>query len=374
MKTLRLIVLIAAGVLVAGAGAFIVARPPNASSQTAAKMPPAPRPIELAAAEVATLQPQRLRETLRFTGSTQPVDQTTVKSRISARLAEVLVREGDRVTAGQALARFETIELEARVRERVAALEAARADAEWAEQDRANKTALAQQRVVSRAALDQANAVADAKKAQIAVAEAQVELARKALTDAVVVAPFAGVIGERLANPGESLPVDGRILTLLDTSRMEVAAQVPAADVVRLRVDMAARVQVEGFGERDFRARIARISPATQSGSRSVLVFVEILDRDEALRGGLFTSGRVVVAEAAQALAVPPTALRKDEAGDFVLVVRDGALARQAVTPGRVWPRADLVEIGGVAAGTQLVVAPLPGLKPGQAVKVQAAP
>jgi RND family efflux transporter MFP subunit len=260
------------------------------------------------------------------------------------------------------------------VRERVAALEAARADAEWAEQDRANKAALAQQRVVSRAALDQATAVADAKKAQIAVAEAQVEVARKALADAVVVAPFAGVIGERLANPGESLPVDGRILTLLDTSRMEVAAQVPAADVVRLRVDMQARVQVEGFGERDFRARIARISPTTQSGSRSVLVFVEILDRDEALRGGLFTAGRVVVAEAAQALAVPPAALRKDEAGDFVLVVRDGALARQAVTPGRVWPRSDLVEIGGVAAGAQIVVAPLPGLKPGQAVKVQASP
>ncbi|MBX3501310.1 MAG: efflux RND transporter periplasmic adaptor subunit [Alphaproteobacteria bacterium] len=373
MKTLRLIAIIAAAVLVAGAGAFMVARPPSASSQ-AAKPQPTVRPIELAAAEVATLQPQRLRDTLRFTGSTQPIDQTTVKSRISARLADVLVREGDRVQAGQVLARFETVELEARVRERLAALEAAKADAEWAEQDRANKAALAGQRVVSRAALDQANAVADAKKAQIAVAQAQVELARKALADAQVVAPFAGVIGERLANPGESLPIDGRILTLLDTSRMEVAAQVPSADVVRLRADMAARVQIEGFGERDFKARIARISPTTQSGSRSVLVFVEILDRDEALRGGLFTVCRVVVAESAQALAVPPSALRKDEAGDFVLLVRDGVLVRQAVTPGRAWPKADLVEIGGVGAGMQLVVAPLPGLKPGQAVKVQSAP
>ncbi len=372
MKTLRLLAIIAAGVLVAGAGTFMVTRPPSASSQTAAKPQPATRPIELAAAEVATLRPQRLRETLRFTGSTQPVDQTTVKSRISARLAEVLVREGDRVKEGQILAKFETIELEARVRERVAALEAAKADADWAEQDRANKAALAQQRVVSRSTLDQANAVADAKKAQIAVSEAQVEVARKALADAVVVAPFAGVIGERLANPGESIPIDGKLMTLLDTSHMEVAAQVPAADVVRMRVGMAARVQVEGFGERDFKARIARISPTTQSGSRSVLVFVEVLDRDEALRGGLFTSGRVVVAESAQALAVPPTALRKDDAGDFVLIVRDGQLVRQAVTPGRAWPKADLVEIGGVSAGMQVVVAPLPGLKPGQAVKVQA--
>ncbi|MGE0420911.1 MAG: efflux RND transporter periplasmic adaptor subunit [Reyranellaceae bacterium] len=371
MKTLRLIAIIVAGVLVAGAGAFMVARPPSASSQ-AAKPQPTTRPIELAAAEVAVLKPQRLRETLRFTGSTQPVDQTTVKSRISARLAEVLVREGDRVKQGQVLAKFETVELEARVRERVAALEAAKADAEWAEQDRANKAALAQQRVVSRSALDQANAVADAKKAQIAVAQAQVEVARKALADAVVVAPFAGVIGERFANPGESLPVDGKILTLLDTSHMEVAAQVPASDVVRMQVDMPARVQVEGFGDHDFKARIARISPTTQSGSRSVPVFVEILERDEALRGGLFTIGRVVVAESAQALAVPPSALRKDATGDFVLVVRDGALVRQAVTPGRVWPKADLVEIGGVVAGMQVVVAPLPGLKPGQAVKVQA--
>lgn len=372
MKTLRLIAIIAAAVLVAGAGVFVVARPPSASSQ-ATKPQPAVRPIELATAEVAILQPQRLRETLRFTGSTQPVDQTIVKSRISARLAEVLVREGDRVKAGQVLARFEKVEIEARLNERLAALEAARADALWAEQDRANKATLAQQRVVARSALDQANAVADAKKAQIAVAEAQVEVARKALADAVVVAPFAGVIGERLANPGESLPIDGKILTLLDTSRMEVAAQVPSADVVTMRVDMTARVQIEGFGERDFKARIARISPTTQSGSRSVLVFVEILDLDEALRGGLFTVGRVVVAESAQALAVPPTALRKDEAGDFVLIVRDNTLVRQAVTPGHAWPKADLVEIGGVSAGMQVVIAPLPGLKPGQAVKLQGA-
>ena len=80
--------------------------------------------------------------------------------------------------------------------------------------------------------------------------EAQLEVARKNLADAEVRAPFDGVVGERIANQGESLPIDGKILALLDTSHVEIAAQMPAADVVRLKVGQAATVILEGFGER----------------------------------------------------------------------------------------------------------------------------
>ena len=91
--------------------------------------------------------------------------------------------------------------------------DAARAEARWAEKDRNDKAQLHEQKVVSRSAFEQASAVADAKKSLVAVAEAQVEIARKNLKDAVVVAPFAGAIGERFANPGESIPVDGKLFS-----------------------------------------------------------------------------------------------------------------------------------------------------------------
>jgi multidrug efflux system membrane fusion protein len=203
--------------------------------------------------------------------------------------------------------------------------------------------------------------------------EAQLEVASKNLADAEVRAPFDGVVGERIANQGESLPIDGKILALLDTSHVEISAQMPAADVVRLRVDQAATVNLEGFGDRLFNGRITRISPTTQPGSRSIPVYVEITDRHEALRGGLFATGTVNVQEKSHALAVPVSAMRKDDQGDFVLAVENGVLVRKPVGAVRTWSRGELVEVKGLEAGMQIVSAPLPGLRAGQRVKIIAA-
>ena len=202
------------------------------------------------------------------------------------------------------------------------------------------------------------------------VAEAQLAVAVKNLADAEVRAPFAGVVGERIANQGKSLPIDGKILALLDTSHVEVAAQMPAADVVRLKVDQLAQVTLEGFGERVFHGRITRISPTAQAGSRSIPVYVEITDRHDALRGGLFATGTVIVQEKGHALAVPASAMRKDDEGDYVLAVENGALVRKPVGAVRTWSRGELVEVKGLEAGMTIVSAPLPGLKAGQRVKI----
>jgi len=330
----------------------------------------ADRTLELIAAEVHVIKPRGLVDVVRFTGTTQPIDQTIVKSRVAGRLAEVLVREGDRVTEGQVLARFETTELQAKLNERQSALEAARADARWTARDRSDKETLANRNIVSQSAADQARATAENRASMVAVAEAQLEVARKNLADAEVKAPFDGVVGERIANQGESLPIDGKILALLDTSHVEIAAQMPAADVIRMKVGQTARVNLEGFGDRVFDGRITRISPTTQAGSRSIPVYVEITDRHEALRGGLFGTGTVTVQEKGHALAVPASAMRKDDQGDYVLIVENGTLVRKPVGAVRTWSRGELVEVKGLESGMTVVSAPLPGLHAGQKVKI----
>ena len=328
------------------------------------------RPLELIPPEIHTIKPRGLVDVVRFTGTTQPIDQTIVKSRVSGRLAEVLVREGDRVTEGQVLARFETTELQAKLNERQSALEAARADARWTARDRSDKETLANRNIVSQSAADQARATAENRASMVAVAEAQLDVARKNLADAEVKAPFDGVVGERIANQGESLPIDGKILALLDTSHVEIAAQMPAADFIRMKVGQTAQVSLEGFGDRVFSGKITRISPTTQPGSRSIPVYVEITDRHEALRGGLFGTGSVTVAEKGHALAVPASAMRKDDQGDYVLVVENGTLVRKPVGAVRTWSRGELVEVKGLESGMTVVSAPLPGLHAGQKVKI----
>jgi RND family efflux transporter MFP subunit len=357
-------------VLAGGAFAWKNGKGTGNAAAVATATKPGERSIELIAAELHTIKPRGLVDVVRFTGTTQPVDQTIVKARVSGRLAEVLVREGDRVARGQLLARFETNELQSRVNERQSALDAARADARWTARDLGDKETLAKRNIVSQSALDAARSTAENKASMVSVAEAQLEIAQRNLGDAQVKAPFDGVVGERIANQGESLPIDGKILALLDTSHVEVAAQMPAADVVRLKVDQPVTVSLEGFGDREFQGRITRISPTAQPGSRSIPVYVEITDRHDALRGGLFAMGSVVVAEKGHALAVPAAAMRKDEQGDYVLAVENGVLVRKPVGAVRTWSRGELVEVKGLESGLTIVSAPLPGLKAGQAVKV----
>lgn len=328
------------------------------------------RVVELIPAELHTIKPRGLVDVVRFTGTTQPVDQTIVKARVAGRLAEVLVREGDHVTKGQVLARFEVAELQAKVNERRSAVEAARADARWTARDRSDKESLASRNIVSQSAADQARATAENRSSMVAVAEAQLEVAMRNLADAQVVAPFDAVVGERIANQGESLPIDGKILTLLDTSHVEIAAQMPAADVVRLKVDQPVTATLEGFDDRIFNGRITRISPTTQAGSRSIPVYVEITDRHESLRGGLFGTGTVVVKEKDHALAVPLSAMRKDDQGEYVLALENGTLVRKPVGVVRTWSRGELVEVKGLESGLQIVSAPLPGLRAGLRVKI----
>jgi multidrug efflux system membrane fusion protein len=369
-RTILIVVAIAAVATAGGAFAWKNGRDVSTLAAGAQTGRPAAPTIELIPAELHTISPRGLVDTVRFTGTTQPIDQTIVKARVPGRLAEVLVREGDRVTKDQVLARFEAAELQAKVNERRSALEAARADARWTSRDRSDKESLASRNIVSQSAADQARATAENRASMVAVAEAQLEVAMRNLADAQVVAPFDGVVGERLANQGESLPIDGKILALLDTSHVEIAAQMPAADVVRLRVDQRASVTLEGFGDRVFDGRITRISPTTQAGSRSIPVYVEIVDRHEALRGGLFAMGTVNVMEKSHALAVPASAMRKDDQGDFVLAIENGVLVRKPVGAVRTWSRGDLVEVKGLESGMQIVSAPLPGLRAGQRVKV----
>lgn len=370
MTTRRITLVATAVVVVALTGAAVAWNAGRGVSTQAAAGKPDSQVIELIRPELHTISPRGLVDTIRFTGTTQPVDQTIVKSRVPGRLAEVLVREGDRVTKGQVLARFEAAELQAKVNERRSALEAARADARWTSRDRSDKESLASRNIVSQSAADQARATAENRSSMVSVAEAQLEVAMRNLADAQVLAPFDGVVGERIANQGESLPIDGKILALLDTSHVEISAQMPAADVVRLRVDQSAAVTLEGFGDRVFNGRITRISPTTQPGSRSIPVYVEISDRHEALRGGLFATGTVNVQEKSHALAVPASAMRKDDQGDFVLAIENGVLVRKPVGAVRTWSRGELVEVKGLASGMQIVSAPLPGLRAGQRVRV----
>ena len=97
------------------------------------------------------------------------------------------------------------------------------------------------------------------------------------------------MVAQRLAQPGERVAVDGRIVEIVDLSRLELEATLSAADSVAVRVGQQAVLRVEG-NDRAIAARVARINPSAQAGSRSVLAYLAI-DDPAGLRQGLFAQG-----------------------------------------------------------------------------------
>ena len=366
----RLWWLLAAGLLAAAYAAFWLNHAKSAALAQAAAAPI----IEFAASDLVEPQTRELRVAISITGTLAPRNWTTVKAKVSGELKTILVREGESVKPGQVLARIDPQDAQARVDEKVADLEGGRAQLALAQKNRANSQALLLQKFISQNAFDSVQSSYQVSDARLKALEAQLALAKKALADTVVTAPQAGIISQRHAQAGEKLPIDGKILTLVDLAEMEVEAAVPAGDIPSIRVGQEVSFHVEGFGERDFIGHIDRINPATQTGSRSILVYATLPNRDGALRGGMFARGSVTLSRVAQALVVPITAVQEAAGKAQVFAIVGGRLELRPVKLGLRNEDEGLVQIlAGLDPQARIVRANLGTLKPGAQVKVVAA-
>ena len=361
---------LAAGGLAAAVVATIIVTYDNS---VASAQPASTPPIEFAASDLVQPQTRELRLSISITGTLQPHNWTTVKAKVAGELKTMLVREGETVRPGQVLARIDTQDAQARLDEKIADLEAGRAQLALAQKNRANNLALLQQKFISQNAFDSVQSNYQVSEDKLRALEAQVALAKKALADTVVSAPQAGIVSQRHAQPGEKLPVDGKILTLVDLAEMEIEAAVPASDIPSIRVGQEVHFRVEGFGEREFHGRIDRINPATQSGSRSILVYALLPNSDGALKGGMFAKGSVTLSQIDAALVLPLSAVREESGKAYVLRIAAGRLEQRAVKLGLRNEDEGIVQIvDGLDAHSRVVRSNLGALRPGAAANIAA--
>jgi RND family efflux transporter MFP subunit len=329
--------------------------------------------VELAAADVVKAEARELQRGLPVSGSLKAVNSAFVKARVPGELQGLSLREGDAVRAGQVVARIDPAEGQARLRQAQQQADAARAQIDIAERQYANNKALVDQGFISRSALDtSANNLAGAQATHRA-ALAAVDLARKGLEDTVLRAPISGTVSQRLAQPGERVAVDGRVIEIVDLSRLELEATLSASDSVQVRAGQDATLQVEG-SPRPVAARVARINPSAQAGSRSVLAYLSLADTT-GLRQGLFAQGSIAVGRAS-ALAVPLSAVRTDKPAPYVQVVEDNKVAHKAVATGARGEadKDSWVAVTGLQPGATVIRGHVGPLREGTAVKFTGAP
>lgn len=333
----------------------------------------APVTLEFTPADLTRVEARPLARWLPVSGALQPVRQATVKAKVSGDVKQVTVREGETVQAGQVLARIDTADLDAKLIERMGALESAKAQLAMAGKTRTSNQMLLKQNFISQNAFDNSESSFRVAEGSVKSAEAQVQLAKNALRDAVAVSPLTGLVGKRHVQPGEKVAFDSPLITVVDLKDMELQAAVPAVDVPEVTLGMPVELVIDGFGERRFKGRVERINPATEPGTRSILVYVGIPNTDGALRGGMFATGRIALAASAPVPTLPATAIRVEAGQAYVWLLEDGKLVKRMVATGARDDAAGRVEIRtALPAGAPILGARMDNLKEGAPAIVKA--
>lgn len=327
--------------------------------------------IELSAVDVATARVQEISAGVPVSGTLKAVNSAVVKARVSGELQGLTVREGDKVSAGQVIARIESSEYAHRVRQAEQQADAARAQVDIAQRQYDNNAALVQQGFISKTALDTSLANLNANKASHRAALAAADVARKSVADAVLRAPISGQISQRLAQPGERVAPEARIVEIVDLGQLELEAALSPADSVAVRVGQTASLAIEGVAQ-PVTATVARINPATQAGSRSVLIYLTV-QPTAGLRQGLFAQGPLAT-ERQTVLAVPLSAVRTDKPLPYVQTVENGRIVHHTVeTSARGAVEGEtVVAVKGVAAGALVLRGAAGALREGTAVRLAA--
>jgi HlyD family secretion protein len=352
---------------------------------------------------VETVRPQALEQRLVATGRVIGPERIEVGSVLVGTVAQVLVEEGALVAPGQPLVRLVSEEAEAAVRNAEAALQQAltnlrqieqvrrpvaaeeRVQAELqlrqAQRDYRRNQALARERFVSQAELETRKeavdlaasrlrsaeqalaalqpagseyqaAVAGREQAQAALAEA-----RARLDHTLIRAPLAATVIRREVDPGDVVQPGARALVLVSRGETLVEAQFDERNLGLLRLGQPALASADAYPRERFAARVSFIAPAVDVQRATITVKLTVPTPPAYLRADMTVSVDVLVDRREQALTVPRSAVRAVDTRPWLLLVRDGRVARQEVVLGLLGD--ERVEIRrGVAAGEQVILEP----------------
>jgi membrane fusion protein, multidrug efflux system len=281
-----------------GAKASLPATPPTVPATTvpAAALEAPADAAKPAVASFATAPNSTL------TGTTEPRRRSTLMPVVPGIVEKVLFSEGDRVKAGAPLVTLKTEDFVLRVRQAEAGLAAAQAQFDAAQLGYDRTRGLRGKDAVSQGQLDQVEAGFKAAKAGLDNAKVMQDMARKALRDTTVTAPYDAVVVRRLISEGESaLTMPPSPLAVIEqTALLDLKLQVSATDLGRMAEGTPLEVRFPATGQ-EVKAAVTRIVPSANPGSRTFTVIVELANEDGQLKAGLYAEAHLAASRAAEA-------------------------------------------------------------------------
>lgn len=286
-------------------------------------------------------------------GAIKPVHEANVASKILARVLEVNVSAGKRVSAGEILVKLTDDEQRSRVQQAEADRDSMVAQLQLAKSEVARARQLVVSNSISQAEFDSLLTRVQTAQASVDRANRAIEEARVYLGFATVSAPFSGVIVDKAVQPGDTVSPGQTLLTLYDPTNMQLVANVRESLAMKLKVGQQLPAKMESLGY-ECKATVSEVVPKADLSSRSFEVKVTG-PCPPGVYSGMF--GRLMLPlEDEQLLLVPAETIQRVGQLTFVQVLSDGALARRSVQLGRVFDKSQIEVLSGLRAGEQVLV------------------
>jgi RND family efflux transporter MFP subunit len=371
--------LLAVAALVAACGSG------GTTSPQAAEAPPAVVPV----APVAAVE-QSIARFVRATGSLTAEEQADVAAEVGGRIIATPVERGTPVNAGSELIRLSPIEAQAQAREaeanaaqiearlglspgrdfdvdRVPEVQNARSSLALAQNEFSRIQSLLEQRVVSQSEFDQRQTQLEAARQQyeaakngatqqfqsLQAARARVLLARKALADTVVRAPFAGLVAERVVSVGDYVTRGTKVAVVVRVDPLRIRLTVPEQFVSGISVGQRVSFMVDAYPGRTFEGTVRYVSPALDAAQRALTIEAIVRNPANELKPGLFATARIEQSDHSPGVVVPAGAVHTSAGISRIFVVSGDHAEERIVTLGQTLD--GRVEIAkGVKAGERV--------------------
>ena len=260
-------------------------------------------------------------------GTVRAVNAVTLRSTMGAVVTRINALEGATVKSGQVLAQLDADDTRARLQQAQQQSNAAKAQVELAKRQRDNNRALVEKGFISSTALVSSDSNYATALANYEAALAAQQIAKRGLEDAALRAPFSGVVTQRHVKAGERVAVNAPVVDIVDVGQLEVEVLLPIAASSGLKTGQTATLSLESQPQ-PITAKVARINPSIDAGSRSVRIYLSIPTGKA--RVGEFATGELTVGTL-EGTAVPLDSIRTDQPSPYVQVVRDQTIVHTTV-------------------------------------------
>lgn len=310
-------------------------------------------PLPTATVRAQSVESKQRVATEEVVGTVRAKLRSVIEAKVSGKIEQMLVVPGQQVKVGEVLAVIDAREVQARYDQAVALRQQAEADLK-------RRTTLFEQKILSQAEFDNAQAAARIAIAGVAEAETMLDYTK-------VAAPFTGVITRKHADVGDLATPGKPLLDMEDSTALRLEADVPEAVVGKLMLGDKLPVRISAL-EVELDGIVSEIAPAADPNSRTFLVKLD-LPAATGLRAGQFGRVAMPVGETS-ALRVAASAVVERGQMELVFIVNDGKAQLRIVRTGKhIGNEVELVS--GVEAGEKIVVEGATGLMDGQPVALQ---